>query len=172
MKNADPIDTGFVAFTAGQRAALVDFWDVYDTHYDRVQGDVLGVARRHREFGPLVQAMPSEHLADQGRKLRDLLRDAIVGGRWERYLAAIREQGATYAALGVSVSAWHEVARGLQQALIPLLIGSYGGNPDRLARAITAMMELIDRAMAIIAEQYVETEEDERFRLLLDAGRG
>ena len=45
------------AFTAKHQRGLLDFWEVYQAHYDSVQEEAMVVALDHPEFGPLVRGM-------------------------------------------------------------------------------------------------------------------
>jgi PAS domain S-box-containing protein len=157
------------AFAVKQRAALLDFWNVYETEYDRVQEAAMIVAAEHKEFGPLIRAMPSEQMAEENRKSRALLRGAIVDGEWEGYVINTRAQGSQYAKLGVSFSGWYEVVRIFQQVLVPALMEAYSGDRVRAAGATAAMMSFIDHAMTLIAEEYLRAREEDRFRRLIEA---
>jgi len=157
------------SFAVKHRAALLDFWGVYDAEYQRVQDAAMVVAREHAEFGPLLRAMPPEQMEAENRRSRELLHGAIIEGEWAPYIANTRSQGALYAKLGVSFSGWYEVARTFQQVLVPSLVDAYAADPKRLAGAISAMMAFIDHAMTLIAEQYVRATEDERLRKLIES---
>ncbi len=156
-------------FAAHDRSSLLDFWGVYDAHYESVQSAAMGVALEHPEFGPLVRAMSVEQREEEDRRSRALLRDAIVDGKWERYAADTRSQGTAYAKLGVTFGGWYEVVTVFQRMLVPALVNAFAAEPARLSRAITAMLSFIDYAMTLIAEQYFRVNEEERLRSLIDS---
>jgi PAS domain S-box-containing protein len=153
------------------QAALLDFWAIYDASYDLVQKVTLDLATAHPEFGPLVRAMSPEQSAEQNLRSRELMRRAIVEGEWEAYTADLRAQGALYSTIGVSFTGWYDIVRAFQRVIVPLLVDAFAKSPDRLASAITAMLELIDYAMANIASQYLESKQEARFQLLVDSIR-
>jgi PAS domain S-box-containing protein len=159
------------AFAVTHQRGLVDFWTVYEDRYDAVQDAAVALALGHPEFGPLIRAMPAEQMAEENRRSRDRLRAAIVDGRWEDYIVNTRAQGSQFATLGVSFSGWYEVVRIFQQVLVPSLLATYADDQARAAAAITAMMSFIDHAMTLIAEQYLRTTEEDRFRLLIESIR-
>jgi PAS domain S-box-containing protein len=113
--------------------------------------------------------MSPEQMATDSQVSRELLRAAIVDDRWDAYATNTRMQGSTYAKLGVSFRGWYEVIRSFQVVLVPALLGAYAGDLPRSAGAVMAMMAFIDHAMTLIAEQYMHTREDDRFRLLVEA---
>ena len=121
-----------------------------------------------QEFGPLVRAMPMEQQEAQNQRSRELLRRALVDGEWSVYVTDLRQQGSLYAKIGVSFSGWYDIVRSFQRVIVPLLVESFRREPDRLSRAITSMLEFIDYVMATIAQQYLVTKEEVRFRLLVD----
>jgi len=162
-------DSVMGGFAALDRGALLDFWAVYESQYDRVQEAALSLAADHPEFGPLLRAMSPAQMAIENERSRDLLRRALVDGEWEAYIANTRSQGSVYAKLGVSFGGWYEVVRVLQHVLLPALVDAYGSTPPRLVGAIGAMMSFIDGAMTLIAEEYLRTKEEDRFRLLVEA---
>ncbi len=145
-------------FTPDRRPALRDYWDVYVANLDAVTAETLRVAADHPELGPLVRAIPPEQREAQGREDR-ARQERAFDGEWAPYEAHLRLQGATYAKLGLSFSGWYDIARVLQRCLVPRLVQAYSAEPDRLADALTAMQEFIDRAMAILAQEYISTKE-------------
>src|SRR5260370_17474642 len=134
---------GLPPFAADHRAGLLDFWAVYDAHYERVLQTTLDLAIAHSEFGPIVRGMTVEQQDEQNRRSRDLLRGAIVDGEWAPYIEDLRTQGALYAKLGVGFTGWYDVIRAFQRVLVPMLVESYGQTPDQLARTMPPMLKFI-----------------------------
>jgi PAS domain S-box-containing protein len=56
--------------------------------------------------------------------------------------------------------------------MIPALVEAYAAVPERLTTALAATQELVDFAVALIADQYFETRQDDRFRLMVDSVKG
>jgi PAS domain S-box-containing protein len=142
---------------------------VYDAHYDLVLKGTLQEALGHPQFGPIVGSMSARQMDEQNERSRDLLRRAIVDSDWQSYDADLKAQGALYAKLGVSFNGWYDVVRAFQRVVVPLLVESYGSTPDRLAGTLTGMLEFIDHAMSTIAQQYLDTKSEVRFRALTES---
>ena len=151
-------------FVKQYAAGLADFWSVYEARYDDIQRVTLEMASGHPDFAPLLRAMTPEQSAAANQRSRELLQRAVVGGEWEAYVADMRTQGAMYAKMGVSFSGWYDIVRAFQRAIVPALVAAYARDESRLARAVTAMLEFVDYAMATIAEQYVETKAEVSLR--------
>jgi PAS domain S-box-containing protein len=149
------------------RDGLLDFWAVYDRHYDEVQRVALAFASDHAELGPIVRSMTDEQLAAQNHRSRSLLRDAVTQGDWSTYFADLRQQGAHYAKIGLSFTSWYGVMRIAHEVLVPALVDAYAKSPARLAKALTAMTGFLDGAMSVLAEQYIDAKETDRARLLV-----
>ena len=157
------------AFAVKHRAGLLDFWNVYEGQYESVQDAARALAQDHREFGPLIRAMSPEQMQEEGKKSRQLLKNALVSAAWGPYVANARMQGTIYAKLGVTFGGWYEVVGIFQRVLLPALVDTFVADPPRLSRAIGAMMAFIDYGMTVIAEQYLLTSEEERFRKLIES---
>src|SRR5579863_6356588 len=138
------------AWFSADHPGLVDFWRVYQEHYDTILSATMAAACAHAELKPIIDAMTPELLAQQNQASRARLERAI-GGAWDEYEAELRLQGSTYAKLGISVSAWYDLVGSFQRQLVPLLIAAYVSEPARLAGAIAALQSFVDRAMVIIA---------------------
>jgi PAS domain S-box-containing protein len=156
-------------FAIAQREALLDLWRVYDVEFDRVRQAARVAALASLEFGPVTRMVPHDRVADDVRRAREELARAIVDADWAPYDASMRAQGSLYAKLGVGFGAWYEVIRALNRALVPSLILAYQSDPLRLANVIGAMMTCMDHAMTLVAEEYLRTKEEDRFRLLVDS---
>jgi hypothetical protein len=66
-----------------EREALVEFWGVYEPHFDEVMDAVEADAREHPELVVFVGAVePAER-----RERREQIRSAIVDDDWHPYLA-------------------------------------------------------------------------------------
>jgi signal transduction histidine kinase len=142
-------------FALEQRAALHDFWTVYERLIERLQETAIEVAVRQPDFAPLARAYSAEQLAEQARESRRALRIAFGDGDWRPYIEQTRAFGATCAELGIGFTSWYEVTRVLQQRLIPALVDAYAAAPVRLAAALVVATEFLDFSMALTVEQYI-----------------
>src|SRR5688500_14313930 len=125
-------------FAASERDALADFWAVYDGNYERITSATLAVAREDPQLAAILGGMSPEQLEAQNRKGREDLRHA-VGGAWAEYEASLRQQGATYAQMGLAYSAWYRLVRAVAKELIPGLAAEYASAPERHTGALLAM---------------------------------
>jgi len=152
---------GFSELFEARRDALRDFWVVYEAQQEAMQEAALVVARAHPVFGPMMQAMTAEQMAQQNAESRENLRLACVEGDWKRYEASLQAQGAMYAQLRIPFASFYDLMRIVDHVLVPALIAAYGKEPDRLAAVLRTSRELFDRAMTVIAERYIETKEED-----------
>jgi PAS domain S-box-containing protein len=172
-----------VAWFDAEESGLRDFWLVYDEHHDEISEATMRLVRGHREFAPIVEALPVEEREAQNRQSRERLRSAVADGAWEPYENALRVQGATYARMGISFAGWYDLVGGFQRQMIALLLRAYDGQPERLAGSLKAMQSFTDRTMMLIGEEYLNTKEallfeqralaeadQERYRMLFDNG--
>ncbi len=155
----------FSELFAERRQALHDFWEVYEAEQDAMQKAALVIARSHPVFGPMMQAMTPEQMARQNAESRENLRLGCMEGDWRRYEESLLAQGAMYAQLRIPFASFYDLMRVIDHVLVPAFIASYGKEPERLAAVLRASRELFDHAMKVIAEQYIETKDEEALRL-------
>src|SRR5258708_3688670 len=111
------------------------------------------------EFKLILQsasALPTE--AEQNN-INLIQRRAIFEGEWDPYLQHLQKQGTQYARSGLSFKAWFELVGAFRKYIMPYLLTAYGKSPERLLSAINATDVLIDLAMSVIGERYLETKE-------------
>lgn len=157
------------AFVVEQRTGLLDAWAVYERLTERVHETEMEVALRHPELAALARARSAQHLVEQARRCRALLKIAILEGDWDPYVAQLRVLGTHSAEHGVGFAAWYVIIRVFQHRMIPALVDSYGGAPPRLTGALAATIELVDFSMAILAEQHYDTKYQGRLRTLVES---
>lgn len=145
--------------TPDEKEGLQDYWRIYEDHRDIVTAQLLEMASQHPEFKHILQNADSQPSADQQTASREFQRKAIFDDEWEPYLKNLQLQGMAYAKTGLSFHAWFELIRGLRKHMMPHLLESRGESPNRLLAAINGMDLLIDIAMGIIGDAYLETKE-------------
>ncbi|MFT3839194.1 MAG: response regulator [Myxococcaceae bacterium] len=138
---------------------LLDFWRYYEAHYDELQQQMLPPLLDHPVFGPLLRSMPKDQLESENARSRELMREAIEKGHWEPYEQNARVQGELYARLGVRFSDWFDVITVASKCLTPALVTAFASEPKRLSNLLLAMQHYFDRAMAVLAESYIESKE-------------
>ena len=146
-------------FSAAERSSVRDFWRVYEGCYDDMQRETMPAIEAHPTFGPLIRSMSKEQMEAQNIQSRQVLRRALEDGEWAPYTAQLTAQGIFYARLGVGFREWYDVVRLVVRCLVPRIIDAYLGEPARLASAVQAMQDFLDRAMAVIGEAYITTKE-------------
>jgi anti-anti-sigma regulatory factor len=139
--------------------ALKDYWSVYEAHFDEIQAGIMRELEGDPDFAAIVKMTPRDVQEQNAKKSRAMTRRAIVDGDWAPYWADLREQGAIYAKMGLSFRAWFKAVGTFRTILSPYLFEAYGKTPQRLLAVIEAMTGLMDRAMAVIGEAYLETKE-------------
>ena len=137
---------------------LRDFWAVYLAHSAELEAATVVAVSAHPELGPFLDAVSAEARQAQQDLQRALMQQAI-DGNWEPYAANLRLQGAAYASMGISFSGWHDVTRVLGKLLVPILTETYAADPSRLADALGGMYELLDFAVMVLGEAYLDTKE-------------
>ncbi len=142
-----------------EEAGLKDFWDVYDAHYDQITKATMDALADDPEFGPVIRAMPPDQQAENNRRSRELMRRAILHGDWDAYSQDLKSQGAVYARGGLGFAAWFAAVGVFREVVGPHVLDAYGKSPQRLVAALGAMNKFVDRAMAVIGEEYLAAKE-------------
>jgi signal transduction histidine kinase/CheY-like chemotaxis protein len=141
-----------------QAGAVQDFWRVYSTHFEEISAATLKFAADHPELSELVRSMSAEQLRAENIESRERLRRAVAGD-WSSYESDLRRQGAAYARLGISFGCWSDVVRNFHAQLIPRLVQTYAREPERLTAALLASQQLADRALSVLADEYIQTKQ-------------
>ena len=145
--------------TPDEKQGLQDYWNIYEAHREEITAQLMEMASQHPEFKYIMQNAASQPSADQQARSREFQYNAIFHDDWEPYLKNLQFQGMGYAKAGLSFHAWFELVRALRKYMMPYLLKSCGESPKRLLTAINGMDILIDIAMGIIGESYLETKE-------------
>src|SRR5262245_17400576 len=91
-----------VHLSVQERADLLEYWQICEQHQKALNDELVRMLEPHPEFGPLIKAMSPAQQEAQNARSMELQRRAIVGGEWAPYIANLREQGVTYAKMGIS----------------------------------------------------------------------
>ncbi|MDO9021253.1 MAG: ATP-binding protein [Deltaproteobacteria bacterium] len=140
-----------------ERVALRDFWEVLEATRAEVEAAVEAAAAKVPSMAALMASMSPETREAQRRLSLAQQRAVLLEGRWDEYLADLRQQGAAYAQMGIEFRDWFG------------LLGTYRSNvrrhvlPDLDARRVGILWGM-DRftgvAMAEIGESYIAMKED------------
>jgi PAS domain S-box-containing protein len=137
-----------------------DFWGVYERHYDEIRLVLVADLSADKEVGKLIRGTPPEIQEEQSRISRELSRRAIIEGEWEPYLANLKSQGSNYAHGGLSFAAWFRVFSSFRPHVVRHMLAAFGADSQRLVHAVDGMDRMLDLAMAVIGEAYIEAKED------------
>lgn len=152
-------EQGLPVLDDASQAGLEDFWETYDACYDETRAELMRLARELPEISAVIREMSSDELEEQSRRSRELMRSAIHDGEWAGYLEHQRAQGATYAAMNVSIREWYELVSVFQKIVTPALAEAHADDPDRLSAAVAGMDDYIGITMTVITEEYLRTKE-------------
>jgi rsbT co-antagonist protein RsbR len=150
---------GAIVWLPTEQRGLKDFWEVYEGHYDEITKGTMDALADDPELGPMMRSMPAEQTAENNRRSREMMRNAIISGNWDAYTADLRAQGTTYARAGLRFAAWVTAVGAFREQVRPFLFSAYTRTPERLHAALDAMNKLVDDAIGIIGEEYLAAKE-------------
>jgi rsbT co-antagonist protein RsbR len=136
-------------------AALRLFWTAYEEHYDEIHERIMSFAKQHPLWGEVVAAMDLRVQQQRDARSRQLMREAIVEGKWDPYMQDLVEQGRAYARQGISFSGWFQLASVFRTCVRPCLFDTFRDSEAKLLQAMTGMNDLLDLAMSTIGETYL-----------------
>jgi signal transduction histidine kinase/DNA-binding response OmpR family regulator len=152
--------TGSTWLAAGERAAALDVWRVYDRHFQAINEDVLQFCRKHPELGPLTASLGRQEIEEQNAAIHDWMR-AVFADDWATHAAQLRGQAARHAQSGLSFIAWCELTGAFQRRLLPLLMRELGPTSPRLQPAIDVLLRFCDRSMAVLGDSYLSAKQSQ-----------
>ena len=144
---------------AEEQKGLQDYWDVYEAHRDEVDVELARFAAQIPEFKLILENSSLQQSPEQRNAGREIQRRAVYEGEWEPYLENLWEQGSTYAQVGIRLRNWFELVSGFRKVIRPHLFKAFGKSPKRLLAAMTGADILIEIAMSVIGESYLDTKE-------------
>lgn len=145
-------------FQGEECSGFSDLLRWYEGDHETFAAAMRGWLNAHHEFGVALRATQPERIQDHDGDLLARLREGAAGS-WRPLEAAVIQQASRCALVGVNIRSWHDAAEVFRQKVVPGLIRSHGLEPGRLERALFSMQRLIDRALAAIAQEYLNTKE-------------
>ena len=142
-----------------EKQGLQDYWNAYESHRDEITAKLLVMASEHPEFKHILQNSAAQPSPEEQARNLEIQRNAIFQDDWEPYLINMQRQGMGYAQAGLSFHAWFEIVGAFRKYVVPHLLNAYGDSPTRLLNAIHGMDILLDTAMTIIGDAYLETKQ-------------
>jgi len=131
-------------------------WAIYDAAYDEIQTSLRARLADHPELGKLLAAIPPD--AEQDRRNRALLAEAMRHGDWESYWESIRTQAAGYANAEISFASWIELFHLFRADMLERIFEGRDGGPDLLGDT-TALDRWLDDVLAVFGQTFVSTNE-------------
>jgi PAS domain S-box-containing protein len=139
---------------------LQDYWGIYEIHRDEI---AAALTRMAVELPDLVRIMQYTSLQpptlEQQKANIERQRRAIYQNEWEPYLGNLWQQGKQYAEAGLNFSTWFELISAFRKLLRPYLLEAFGATPERLLAALDGADILIEVAMSVIGESYLDTKQ-------------
>ena len=146
-------------FTPEEKQGLQDYWNLYEMHREEINAQLVEMAAHHPEFKFILQNTAAQPTLEEQSRNREIQKNAIFQDDWEPYLKNLQLQGMGYAQAGLSFHAWFEIVDAFRKYMTPYLLHSFGEEPERLLFAINGMDNLLDTAMSVIGDAYLETKE-------------
>lgn len=143
-------------FEGEDRQAVLDFWRIYDAHFDAVFQSSSATLFAREEFRSAFGAEP------EASKRRGLWRECVAAGAhgdWSAYEGFLRRQAAAYALHGVSLCEWFAVSQGIGDTLGPLIIEELSSSPRRMSDALRVMRSFLHNSMRILGEESLAVKE-------------
>ncbi|HUI87233.1 MAG TPA: PAS domain S-box protein [Anaerolineales bacterium] len=139
---------------------LKDYWKVYEARRTEIEAELRHMAGRHPEFKFILQNSSSQQSPGLDGASLEMQRRVIFDQEWEPYIRNLQAQGMRYAEAGLSFHAWLDVVNAFRRSIKPHLFEAYGKSPKRFITAVTSMDRLLDTAMSVIGESYIETKQE------------
>lgn len=140
-----------------ERAALREFCRVLDRVREEVDEAVRAAAASVPAFAQLIEQLDPELAERDAAASRELERGALMKGDWAPYLANLRSQGATYAAMGVAFEDWFALLRPYREVISRAAFERGSDAEPRLV--LEGLGRFLDIAMSTLAGAYLATKE-------------
>ena len=142
-----------------EKQGLQDYWTAYEAHREEISAQIAEMALKHPEFKSILQNPAAQPTEEQRARNLEIQQNAVLHQDWEPYLTNLQQQGMNYARGGLSFQAWFELISIFRSVMMPCLVKTYGDSTEFLLSAISGMDTLIDIALRVIGEAYLETKQ-------------
>lgn len=146
--------------TAEDKAALAEYWRFYDPISSEITKELRESLSQLPEWAPILRGMTPEQVIERNAKSRELQRMAALDGNWAPYLEDLRQQGISYAKLGVSFLAWYDVIAIYRDLIRRRFVGIADSDIERATQVANGMNRMLDIAMSHIGEAYLSAKEE------------
>jgi PAS domain S-box-containing protein len=141
-----------------QQRAFRDGWNALERHLAVVVPHVVRHAMAQPELAAVLGDLSTAQIERRCEELLHFLRRGCMG-EWASSEALLRRFGAACSSAKVRFSNLHEIAARVRDQLVVRLVADAAGDAERLAANIGVLQRLLDRALAIIREEYVRARE-------------
>jgi len=148
-----------IRLTPDDKAALAEYWRFYEPIASEINTELRESLLKLPEWMPLIRAMSPQVEAERNARSLELQRVALRDGNWGPYLEDLREQGVTYARMGVSFIAWYDIIAIYREHIRRRLLSLGTADFDRMVKVSDGLNRMIDIAMAHLGEAYLSAKE-------------
>jgi rsbT co-antagonist protein RsbR len=145
--------------TADDKVAIKAYWEFFEPRLQQVNEQLRQSLMALPEWAPIINAIPAAQLEKQNAEGRERQRTAAIDGNWTPYLEDLRQQGMSYAKMGVSFVAWYDVIAIYRELVRQQLLQLATTDIARATQISTGMNRMLDIAMSHLGEAYLATKE-------------
>ncbi len=145
--------------TAEDKEQIKAYWEYLEPRLSEVNEKLKKSLLELPEWAPLIRAIPQSQLGKQNEESRIRQRTAALDGNWAPYLDDLRQQGMSYAKMGVSFVAWYDIIAIYRELVRQTLSGLAKTDLDRATSIHEGMNRMIDIAMGHLGEAYLAAKE-------------
>lgn len=145
--------------TADDKAALAEYWSFYEPIAKEINDELRDSLVKLPEWAPVIRAMSPQVEAARNQRNLELQGLAMRDGNWAPYLEDLRDQGVTYAKMGVSFIAWYDIIAIYRESIRRKLAAVGQADFARMVRIADGLNRAVDIAMAHLGEAYLSAKE-------------
>lgn len=142
-----------------ERQGLQEYWRIYEAHRQEIAADLAREAAALPALKTLLENSSLQPSAEQQQANLERQRRAIYENDWEPYLESLWQQGKSYAKAGLSFRVWFEIVGLFRKLVRPYLLEAFSSSPERLLAAMEGADQLIEIALSVIGESYLDTKQ-------------
>lgn len=145
--------------TTEESQGLQDYWGIYEEHRQKIASELATMAGDLPEFKFILQNSSLQPTPEQQKTNAEKQQRAIYHGEWEPYIESLWQQGKIYAQAGLSFHAWFKITGAFRRLVRPYLLEAFRDSPERLLCAFEGADRLLDFALSVIGESYLDTKQ-------------
>lgn len=145
--------------TPEDKTAIRAFWEFFEPYAQEVNKELRASLLELPEWTAILRGVPQAELDRQSEQSRARQHAAAVDGDWTPYLEDLRQQGLSYARMGVSFVAWYDVIAIYRELIRRRLFELVRSDVERASVVSDGMNRMIDIAMSHLGEAYLAAKE-------------